>query len=58
MIQRSQLEKLDNWRFVIPKGTCHSMRTDALIYASEALIAESTCLRDSPRSLGPVPIGK
>ena len=40
MIQRSQLEKLDNWRFVIPKGTCHSMRTDALIYASEALIAD------------------
>ena len=38
MIQRSQIEKLDNWRFLIPKGTVPGMRTDALIYASEDLM--------------------
>src|SRR5881296_1665444 len=39
MIQREQLEKLDNWRFIIPRGTRPFMRTDALIYASEELLA-------------------
>src|SRR6266516_5799030 len=38
MITRQQIEKLDTWRFVIPRGTVHSMRTDALIYASEELL--------------------
>jgi tRNA-splicing ligase RtcB len=39
MIQREQLQKLDNWRFIIPRGTRPFMRTDALIYASEELLA-------------------
>src|SRR5436853_2504846 len=38
MITREQLVKVDNWRFIIPRGTVHSMRTDALIYASEDLL--------------------
>src|SRR3990172_2004970 len=35
-----QLEKLDECRWLIPKGTKPGMRTDALIYADEALLKQ------------------
>ena len=35
-----QLQKLDECRWLIPRGTKPGMRTDALIYADEALLKQ------------------
>lgn len=39
-LQLSQLKKLDACRYLIPRGTKPGMRTDALIYADEALLKQ------------------
>ena len=39
-LQFEQLKKLDDCRYLIPKGTKPGMRTDALIYASEKLLRQ------------------
>ncbi|MFQ5663140.1 MAG: RtcB family protein [Terriglobia bacterium] len=39
-LQLEQLKKLDACRYLIPKGTKPGMRTDALIYANEALLRQ------------------
>ncbi len=39
-LELHQLRKLDEYRYLIPKGTKPGMRTDALIYASEALLKQ------------------
>ncbi|MBI4467208.1 MAG: RtcB family protein [Acidobacteria bacterium] len=39
-LQLEQLEKLDAFRYRIPKGTKPGMRTDALIYADENLLRQ------------------
>jgi tRNA-splicing ligase RtcB len=39
-LQRQQLKKLDDFRYLIPKGTKPGMRTDALIYADEKLLGQ------------------
>ena len=39
-LQLEQLKKLDECRYLIPKGTKEGMRTDALIYASEKLLRQ------------------
>ena len=39
-LQLSQLKKLDDCRWLIPRGTKDGMRTDALIYASEKLLKQ------------------
>src|SRR5512135_186730 len=36
----SQLEKLDDYRWLVPQGTKPGMLTDALIYADEALLQD------------------
>src|SRR5260370_17428409 len=45
-IQKSQLQKLDRYRWLVPRTTRDGMLTDALIYADENLL-EST-LTDLP----------
>jgi tRNA-splicing ligase RtcB len=37
-IEKSQLRKLDDYRWLVPKGTKEGMRTDALIYADAKLL--------------------
>lgn len=37
-IERSQLQQIDEYRWLVPKGTKPGMRTDALIYADERLL--------------------
>ena len=37
-IEKSQLRKLDEYRWLVPRGTKPGMRTDALIYADERLL--------------------
>jgi tRNA-splicing ligase RtcB (3'-phosphate/5'-hydroxy nucleic acid ligase) len=37
-IQKSQLERLDDYRWVVPRGTKPGMRADAMIFASEPLL--------------------
>lgn len=37
-IERSQLRKLDDYRWLVPRSTKPGMRTDALIYADERLL--------------------
>jgi tRNA-splicing ligase RtcB len=37
-IERSQLQQMDEYRWLVPKGTKPGMRTDALIYADERLL--------------------
>jgi len=37
-IEKSQLNRLDEYRWLVPRGTKPGMRTDALIYASEGLL--------------------
>ena len=37
-IEKSQLKKLDDYRWLVPKGTKDGMRTDALIYADARLL--------------------
>ncbi len=39
-LQFEQLEKLDECRYLIPRGTKPGMRTDALIYANEKLLRQ------------------
>ncbi len=39
-LQFEQLKKLDDCRWLIPKGTKEGMRTEALIYASEKLLRQ------------------
>jgi tRNA-splicing ligase RtcB len=39
-LQLEQLKKLDDCRWLIPRGTKEGMRTDALIYASEKLLRQ------------------
>jgi tRNA-splicing ligase RtcB len=39
-LQFEQLKKLDDCRYLIPKGTKPGMRTDALIYANEKLLRQ------------------
>ena len=39
-LQLEQLTKLDDCRWLIPRGTKDGMRTDALIYASEKLLKQ------------------
>ena len=36
--ERSQLKKLDDTRYLIPRGTRQGMLTDALVYANEHLL--------------------
>jgi tRNA-splicing ligase RtcB len=37
-IEKSQLKKLDDYRWLVPRGTKDGMRTDALIYADARLL--------------------
>ena len=37
-IEKSKLQKLDRYRWLVPRGTREGMRTDALIYADEKLL--------------------
>jgi tRNA-splicing ligase RtcB len=37
-IEKSQLKKLDDYRWLVPRGTKEGMRTDALIYADAQLL--------------------
>jgi len=39
-MERSQLQKLDDCRWLVPRSTRAGMRTDALIYADETLLAQ------------------
>jgi tRNA-splicing ligase RtcB len=39
-LELAQLKKLDDCRYLIPRGTKDGMRTDALIYASENLLKQ------------------
>jgi tRNA-splicing ligase RtcB (3'-phosphate/5'-hydroxy nucleic acid ligase) len=38
MIDRANIQKIDDYRFLIPRHVQHGMRTDALIYADENLL--------------------
>jgi len=38
MIPRDKIQKLDDWRYLIPRDTRPGMRADALVYANEALL--------------------
>ena len=38
MIDREKIQKLDEYRYLIPRGTQAGMRTDALVYADEQLL--------------------
>ena len=38
MISREAIQKLDDYRYLIPRGTRPGMRTDALVYANEELL--------------------
>ena len=40
MIPREQIQKLDDYRYLIPRGTRPGMRTDALVYSSEELLGQ------------------
>ena len=40
MFDTSKIRKLDEFRYLIPKGTRSDMRTNAVIYASEKLLAQ------------------
>jgi tRNA-splicing ligase RtcB len=40
MIPREKVQKLDEWRYLIPRDTRHGMRTDALVYADEKLLEQ------------------
>jgi tRNA-splicing ligase RtcB len=37
-MQKSELRRLDDWRWLVPRGARDGMRSDALIYASEELL--------------------
>ncbi len=37
-VERNQLQKIDEYRWLVPRGTKPGMRTDALIYADERLL--------------------
>ncbi|MCL6567176.1 MAG: RtcB family protein [Acidobacteriia bacterium] len=37
-VDRNQLQKIDEYRWLVPRGTKPGMRTDALIYADERLL--------------------
>jgi tRNA-splicing ligase RtcB len=39
-IEKSQLKRLDDHRWLVPRGTKDGMRTDALIYASDTLLEQ------------------
>ena len=39
-IEKSQLRKLDDYRWLVPRGTKPGMRTDALIYADAGLLEQ------------------
>ena len=39
-IEKSQLRKLDAYRWLVPRGTKAGMLTDALIYADETLMEQ------------------
>ncbi len=39
-LERSQLQQLDDYRWLIPQGTKPGMRTDALVYANERLLQD------------------
>src|SRR3970282_2868829 len=39
-IEASQLKKLDDYRWLVPRGTKPGMKTDALIYADERLMEQ------------------
>ena len=39
-IDRSQLQKLDDYRWLVPRALRAGMRTDALIYADERLLSQ------------------
>jgi tRNA-splicing ligase RtcB len=38
MIARELIQKLDDYRYLVPKGSRPGMRTDALVYADERLL--------------------
>ena len=38
MIPRETIQKLDEYRYLIPQGARPGMRADALVYANEALL--------------------
>jgi len=38
MIARELIQKLDDYRYLVPKGARPGMRTDALVYADERLL--------------------
>ena len=37
---REQIQKLDDYRYLIPQGTRPGMRADALVYSSEELLGQ------------------
>ena len=37
---REQIQKLDDYRYLIPQGTRPGMRVDALVYSSEELLGQ------------------
>ena len=39
MFDTSRIRKLDDYRYLIPRETRSDMRTDAVIYANEKLLA-------------------
>jgi len=40
MIPREKIQKLDEWRYLIPRDTRRGMHTDALVYADEKLLEQ------------------